>query len=122
MPQYEVSVLRTSHQWATHILTAASDAEAEARALAADLDFKEKSADYSVEEVSVIETKWYAKSTGLQAVVIDERTGDNIAVVYDPANADTLARAPALRAVLELLAAGNTEYDEARRLAIEALQ
>lgn len=65
---------------------------------------------------------WYAKPTGHQALIIDETTGDNIAVVYDPANADTLARAPALRALVELVAAGDTEYEEVRRLAIEALQ
>ena len=54
MPQYEVSVLRTSHQWATHTLTAASEAEARATTLDQDLDFKEKSCDYSVEGVRVI--------------------------------------------------------------------
>lgn len=48
---------------------------------------------------------WYAKkgSNG-QGIVIDEKTGANIAVAYDNAHVGLLAAAPAMLAALESIA------------------
>jgi hypothetical protein len=51
MKKYEVSVLRTAHCWATVHISAESEAEARASAIDKAEDFKEKSCEYSVEDV-----------------------------------------------------------------------
>ena len=69
-------------------------------------------------------TKWYAKITNRgsvheQGLVIDEKTGANIAVTYDPKDAPLVAAAPDLLAALEVIVeiCGNrntVEFDNAR--------
>ncbi len=51
MKKYEISVLRTAHCWATVHISAESEAEARASAIDKAEDFKEKSCEYSVEDV-----------------------------------------------------------------------
>jgi hypothetical protein len=51
MKNYEVSVLRTALCWATVHISAESEAEARASAIDKAEDFKEKSCEYSVEDV-----------------------------------------------------------------------
>lgn len=112
MPKYEVSVLRVSHQWATHTLDAASEAEARATTLdlAGDFDFQEKSCEYSIEEVDDLEPKWNVSITSAaQTLVVDEATGRTVAVVYDAANAETVARAPAIEALCKAWLADETD-------------
>ncbi len=51
---------------------------------------------------------WYAKTANLgspheQGLIIDEETGDNIAVTYDPKHAPLIAAAPEMLAALEWL-------------------
>lgn len=47
---------------------------------------------------------WYVANTpNGQGLVVDERTGANVAVVYDPTNAPIIAAAPALLAALQNL-------------------
>lgn len=51
--------------------------------------------------------KWYSKTTNVgspseQGLVIDESTGRNVAVAYDPKDGPLLAAAPELLAALEL--------------------
>lgn len=72
---------------------------------------------------------WYVEKTGpYQNIIIDEETGDNIAVVYDAKNANILAAAPdllkALKACRAYMLGDATELDlvETDRLAEQAIQ
>lgn len=50
---------------------------------------------------------WYEASmgNGFQGLVVDERTGANVAVVYDKANAPLIAWAPEMKEALEQIVA-----------------
>ena len=55
-----------------------------------------------------METKWYSKvinrgSAHEQGLIIDENTGRNVAVSYDPKDAALIAAAPELLAALEAM-------------------
>lgn len=47
---------------------------------------------------------WYSKNTGSdQALIIDEKTGESIAVSYRPENGPLLAAAPVLLAICKVI-------------------
>ena len=52
-----------------------------------------------------MENKWYVgnNSNDSQGLIIEENTGRNVAVSYDPKDAALIAAAPELLAVLEVL-------------------
>jgi hypothetical protein len=70
--------------------------------------------------------KWYTKSKpdDRQGLIIDEDTGRNVAVSYDPKDAPLLAAAPRLLAALESVVAiadrNTVEFNEARAAIYEA--
>jgi acetyl/propionyl-CoA carboxylase alpha subunit len=45
--------------------------------------------------------EWYVTSKDPQGIIADEKTGETIAVAYDPKNADLIASAPKLLKALE---------------------
>ena len=60
--------------------------------------------------------KWYTptKENALQGLVIDEVTGENIAVTYDPKNAQKIAALPELIEALKSIAEnGGSTWDYA---------
>jgi hypothetical protein len=46
-----------------------------------------------------------------QGLIIDDETGRNIAVAYDPKHTSLIASTPDLLKALEIIAAGNTDPD-----------
>jgi hypothetical protein len=55
---------------------------------------------------------WYTANTGRgQGLVVDEETGENIAVVYDKKNEDLIAAAPELLKALEFISSIATSKD-----------
>lgn len=56
---------------------------------------------------------WYAKSTGThQGLIIEERTGANIAISYDKTNAPLIAAAPdLLEALQEVIAISDRKHN-----------
>jgi len=59
-----------------------------------------------------INKSWYSKPTGCggQGLVIDEATGNNIAVAYDETNGSLIAAAPDMLATLRAIAADCEDY------------
>jgi hypothetical protein len=72
--------------------------------------------------------KWYEAETGNhQGLIIDEETGENIAIAYDKANARLIASGPELLEALKtaqvrifMLEGASDEYEKARAVIAQA--